>query len=226
MFYYLILLSISHLKGQRSTASIYHIIKGRRSTQTIQDAHLYQLTNLYAIYSQLKRTDFEQAIINLADENAITIDRDDNASITKKGQKYIIDNQNHYPVKSFKGIDYANKTKVFIDRLLLTLQTYSNLSMKNKQFSPIIEDLSIQKWVSNFYQQEQAAPDWLINTYQVLMEFLTTIDDLQPKLFVARITVYRKFGLTIQRLATKYNRSPHDISSLFMASYQELISFI
>src|SRR5699024_1671735 len=29
-----------------------------------------------------------------------------------------------------------------------------------------------------------------------------------------------------QQLATKYNRSPHDISLLLMASYQELISFI
>lgn len=226
MFNYLILLAAHHVKGQRSTASIYHIFRGRRSAQTIQDAHIYQLTNLYSIYNQLKRKDFEQVLIHLIEQNYLKIDDQDNAMLTKKGQLYLNDHRNDYPIQVFKGIEYANKTRPFIARLFLTLQTYSNLSMNHKQFQPIIDLPTVQNWVKQYYQQNQDVKNWLTKVHNQLEKFLTTIDQQQARIFVERLTGYQRFGLTIQQLAIKYNLSIHDVYLSLTTSYHQLIAFI
>ncbi|WP_440895759.1 helix-turn-helix domain-containing protein [Amphibacillus sp. Q70] len=226
MFNYLILLAVSSVKGQRSTASIYHIFSGRRSAQTIQDAHIYQLTNLYAIYNQLKRREFEQVLAHLIEQNYLRIDDQNHAELTKMGELYLNEHKDDHPIQAFKGIDYVNKTGPFMARLLLTLQTYSNLSMNHKQFQPIIDSSVIQKWVKQYYQHNQDTINWLSKVHGHLAKFLATIDEQQAQIFVERLTGYQRFGLTIQQVAIKYNLSIHDVYLLLTASYHQLISFI
>lgn len=171
MFNYLLLYGLKQLKGQRSTASLYHIISGRRSTQTIQDAHFYQMTQFYSIYQKLKRVEFDQAISNLIDQGDLIIDDAGVATLTLKGERILKEWQQPKIIKAFTGIESANKAKVFSDRLALTIQTFANLSVENNQFQPINEDLAIQQWVKSYYQSQQDIKSWLINTYHHLTTF-------------------------------------------------------
>lgn len=226
IFNYLILLSIAQIKSERSTASIFHIIAGRKSVQAIQDAHLYQLTNFYSIYEGLKREDFEATILELQDQNYLTIDPSDNARLTNKGEKYIIDHNNIYPIADLKGMRYAGKVKPFIGRLFLTIQTYVNIAMGNKRFYPVIEDLTIQNWFKSYYDQNRDVKAWLINTQQELNRMLQMVDEQQAALFVERLTGYHRYGLTTQQLAVKHHLSIHDVSVRLTAIYHNILHAI
>lgn len=226
MYDYLIIYAVNQLKGQRSTASIYHIISGRKSAQTIQDAHIYQMTQLYSIYPQLKRADFEKSIIRLTEANLIHVADQEIASLTSQGSRSLNDQQGDYPINHLKGMEYASITSDLSERLFLTIQTYANLSMANHSFQPISDRLSVQKWVKRFYAQNQSIETWLATAYEYLEKFLSEIDEQQAQIFVDRLTGYRKYGLSIQQLALKYNLSTDDVYLRLTGCYHQLISFI
>ncbi|MBU5594249.1 helix-turn-helix domain-containing protein [Amphibacillus sp. MSJ-3] len=226
MFNYLILLAVDQIKGQRTTASIYYIFKGRKSAQTIQDAHLYQLTNLYGIYNQISREDFESVLVQLSEQGYLEKTHQDRAIIREKGLQYLREHKNNYPYHLLKGMAYANQTNEFIARLSLTIQTYSYLSMNVNRFQPIIDTTPTQVWVKQYYQKNQDVKEWLTDVYHQLEGFLLTIDDQQARMFVDRLTGYQRFGLTIQQLSVKYNLSKHDVYLLLTLSYHQLLSFI
>lgn len=226
MFNYLLLYGVKQLKGQRTTASLYHIISGRRSTQTIQDAHFYQMTQFYSIYQKLKRAEFDQAISNLIEQDDLIIDDAGVASLTLKSEQTLNARQQPKIINAFNGIESANKAKVFSDRLALTIQTFANRSIENNQFQPINEDLAIQQWVRSYYQSQQDIKSWLMNTYQHLTTFLATIDEKQATIFVNRLSGYRNYGQTIQQLAMKHNLSNHDVHLILAATYHQLIDYI
>src|SRR5690554_6208740 len=131
MFNYLLLYSINQLQVQRSTASIYHILTGRRSAQTIQDAHFFQLTPLYSIYPQLKREDFEKEIKKLISNKYLSVKGEGMVTLTPLGMKYLEDQKSKKLDHLFQGMAYVKRIPIFIDRLFLVIQTFSNLSVEN-----------------------------------------------------------------------------------------------
>lgn len=226
MFNYLLLYGLQQLKGQRSTASLYHILMGRRSTQTIQDAHFYHMTQFYAIYPKLKREDFERAISHLVKQNYLEINKEGMAKLLIDGEKFLKEQSFPKVIASFKGIEAAKKTAIFSQRLLLTIQTFTNLAVENNQFQPISDDLAIQQWVKDYYKNNSDLKSWLRQTYDHLMRFLASIDELQATIFASRLSGYRKYGQSIQQLASKHQLSVHDINLSLVATFHQLVDYI
>ena len=54
----IILYCLQKLKGERTIYSIFHLLHGKQSSQTIQDAYLFRLTAFFHTYPQLKRQEF------------------------------------------------------------------------------------------------------------------------------------------------------------------------
>src|SRR5690625_4102623 len=58
----LILFLLSKLEKERTVNSGYHILRGKRSAQTIQDIRLFRMQPFYNIYPSLDQENYEQLI--------------------------------------------------------------------------------------------------------------------------------------------------------------------
>ena len=56
----IILNCLKQLNGERTIYSIYHLLKGKKTSQTIQDAHLFEITHYFGVYQWFTREDLEE----------------------------------------------------------------------------------------------------------------------------------------------------------------------
>jgi uncharacterized protein YpbB len=187
----IILHAVQPIRNERSMASIYHLIQGKRSAQTLQDAHMYGLTNLFGIYPKLSRELFDQLAADLL-ENKI--------QVTKT------------PIPYFDGMAYQSQTDSFLYRLLLLLQMLSNQANGEKRYIPVTDQAQVQYWVKQLYrQQQQQLANWRSSLYEELYSLLEKLPDMQAGLFVDRISGYQQIGLTAAQLAVKYDLQEIDV---------------
>ncbi|MBM7542493.1 helix-turn-helix domain-containing protein [Amphibacillus cookii] len=227
MFTFIILFCVERLKSQRSMASVYHILQGKRAAQTIQDANLYQLTDVFSIYSKLRRSQFDQVMNQLLQSGWIALDLDKHVYVTEEGKKYLTDHQGCFQIQYFNGATYAKIFELFVKRFSLTIQTYSNVVMHRRTFVPIIEDDATQQWVKRHYQIDQNdLKAYLVDLHESTKAFLQTIDRRSAQLFVDRLTGYQQVGLSVQQLAKKNNVSEHDIQMMLTLTYHRFLQYI
>jgi len=85
----IILFCIKQLNGERTIYSIYHLLKGKKSSQTIQDAHLYELKPFFRIYHLLTRESLEEVITNALNNKWISPCEDQRYLITELGEQML-----------------------------------------------------------------------------------------------------------------------------------------
>lgn len=179
------------IRHERSSASIYHLLQGKRSAQTLQDAHMYGLTHLFGIYPKLSRQFFDQVAENAMQEESQDI---------LKNLPY------------FNGMTYQTQTEPFLYRLLLLVQLLSNQAKEEKQYIPVTDNPAIQHWIKQLYRQEQHhLDDWRNGVYKELYGLLGKLPKIQADLFVDRLTGYHHIGLTTVQLAEKYHVHQTDV---------------
>ncbi|HLQ97926.1 MAG TPA: hypothetical protein VK135_04495, partial [Candidatus Dormibacteraeota bacterium] len=52
--------------------SIYHLLTGKRSIQTVQDVHLYQLDRFFGIFKKLNKPTFDQMVDELMEQQLLS----------------------------------------------------------------------------------------------------------------------------------------------------------
>lgn len=213
------LTSYKKIETERSIANLYHLLTGRRSIQTIQDAELYQLQNYYGIYRSLSKKRFDQFIKELVNKGFL-FQEVERLYTTKQTddwiQKQIFIEKELY----FKGHLFHSLQDVFYARLLLMIQVWTNSQMKNNSYMPVVEDRKVEQWVKQTYMQTKGEVHfYLTELHHELVQILQTVSNRQANLFVDRLTGYQTFGLSIEQLSQQYNMLPTSV-------YLHLISVI
>src|SRR5690625_6472670 len=87
---YIILKAYAQMKEERTIYSIFYLLKGKRSIQTVQDAHLFNLTSYYGIYKKISLHEYDVILQNLLDEQKINYNDTTHTYLDrKKGESYI-----------------------------------------------------------------------------------------------------------------------------------------
>src|SRR3954469_3240333 len=81
----IILYCLKQLKGERTIYSIYHLLNGKKSSQTIQDAHLFSIKKFFRIFESLTRESFEEIITNLVNKQLICLCGNQRYQLTESG---------------------------------------------------------------------------------------------------------------------------------------------
>src|SRR3954466_12998281 len=89
----IILYSINQLNSERTIYSIYHLLKGKKSSQTIQDAHLFSLKKFFRIFESLTRESFDKIIGKIFEKKLIRECGERRFLLTAKGNSYLEKNQ-------------------------------------------------------------------------------------------------------------------------------------
>lgn len=195
--------------GERTIAAPYHLLKGKKSSQTLEDVALFHLDNFYRILPQLERAVYEQAIAQLEQEGVLTIIHD---------KSYRIEPM---PLASyhFNGWRYQGLEAIFFKRLQLTVQTLSQHRAQGMKFAPVVSDATIQQFTRQFLQQAMYQQGELsAKLYQEIVTTLkqTIMTEDQRMLISYRLSGYEQPAQTLAQLALTTNRTVLDVQLLLI----------
>lgn len=199
----LILSCLQEINGERTTYSIYHLLKGKKSSQTISDAHLFNMTNLFQTFPQLSRNYFDKIIIYLINKNYLQVVDVDKYKITTKGMEHLDEVTSQMPIpRVLNGWKYHTIQEDFWKRLSLFIQVCSNLINYDSSYIPIHNDNKISDWVKASLLKLNKNREKLSN--ELLREVISCLnneDEIMPEVIVWRLTGHRQIGLTSVQVA-------------------------
>lgn len=199
----LILYCLKIIEGQRSIYSILHLLKGKKSAQTIQDAHFFQLTKLFSAFPYLDRADLEDVICDLENGALIHPNSSNSFLLTEAGTRYLNDNLRMNPIpSSLNGWKYHQVAELFWERLSLTIQVISHLNNHDTKYIPIQRKKDIHQWLKVFLQTTALNREAL--SKKINEEMVNCLEDskeIDPSILIFRLTGYNTIGFTAAQVA-------------------------
>lgn len=221
-----ILLAImDKLDGERSIYAAFHILRGKRSGQTLQDVEYYRLKSFFAIIPKLSKALFDEAADELLALGYVHIDETALVHITEKGKQFL----KELPTYHFNGWDYRGREEVFFARLSLVVQTLSHFRAGSTVFMPAQRDAEVQLFVKALLHNEPIRDrDFSRRVQEELMALiqLSGMQDIQKVILTHRLVGYGHTGWTWGQLAEMTNMSPVAVKLYFTESLHLLLGAI
>ena len=218
-----ILLTIfQRLHGERSAQGVYHILRGKRSGQTLQDVEYYQVKSYYALLPRLSASDFQQAVERLVVDGFIYID--ELVYVTAKGQV-----ATGSEMWRFNGWDYRGLEREFGRRLALLVQTLSNLRSNETMFMPIQKELPTQQFVKGFLRSQSSPIKTLAELVRAELELAMTgaqLSDMQCTIVSGRLTGYQFTAFTWEQMAESIHIPLLSVQLYYLEALHILLDFI
>ncbi|MBB6452171.1 uncharacterized protein YpbB [Salirhabdus euzebyi] len=213
MFHTILLDSFQKIQMERSDSAIFHLLTGKKSSQTVQDANTLNLKNYFGIYKTLKRKDFDKEILYLMKLGFIKSNPHNTTFITNKGITFLQHHmENNKGLHWLSGYHLHQMAPVFWSRIQLFIQTASNVTRGNNRFVPIVDqELTIQ-WMKQFFVQYKGQLDVIFNDmYEELCNLLSKQPSQQASIFVSQLTGFNKIGLSKFQTADRFQMTKHDV---------------
>ncbi|MEC1260496.1 helix-turn-helix domain-containing protein [Bacillus swezeyi] len=208
---------LSSMRGERSPSAVFHLLKGKRSSQTIQDAGLFAVSKYFGFSPSLSRDQLNSSVQKLKQKSFIAEKTGTDAyAVTESGQQELARCFSMHPwPKHFHGAYYQAAAKIMWGRMSLLLQVLSNRRYRERAYLPITKDYQIQNWVRH-YLRSRNTEEMAARFHKELKERLSALnDDEQASVFVHSLTSARKAGFTFKQLAEKMHRDEWYIYALF-----------
>lgn len=199
----IILYCLNRINGERSIYSVFHILKGKKSSQTLQDGHLFQIAYFFQSYHFITREEFDKIIAQSELVNWIQPVKEQHYLLSAEGKKYLEKQLAEKPFPTYlNGWTYHSLTDAFWGRLSLLVQVCSNVVHNNSQYIPIQGKHEIQSWVKKFLNE--SSKSWIELAEQLYRELIVCFEkekSINPSVVVIRLTGHNNFGLTSQQAA-------------------------
>jgi uncharacterized protein YpbB len=205
LFQAVLLSCLEKIHGERTVYSIFHILKGKKSLQSIQDVHFYQLTKWFSTVPFMNRSDFEKEIKRLCEQQWCYVDNDERAFLLPKGKRELEEFWSKNPSLPYlDGWPLHSIAPVFWKRLNLLVQTVSYLIHQESTFYPAERNDQIQNWVKKWLLDRTVnRADMGVQLYRELYELLQSEKVEDPRLFVFRLSGYERIGKTAAQTAKR-----------------------
>ncbi|MGG0655565.1 helix-turn-helix domain-containing protein [Rummeliibacillus pycnus] len=195
--------------GQRSESAAYHLLRGKRSGQTIQDVGTFGLHEYFCIIPKLSKDNYKDAFDQLIENGWIFYDENKMLQLSTRGKDVLVKS----PTFHFNGWFYRGNERTFFKRLSLVVQTLSHIHAKDWRFIPIQKEEEIQQWVKNFLKHH--AYKNVDFRLQLREEIEVSFKQLQiseesKQIAMLRLTGYQLTGWTWQQLAREFDCSELD----------------
>lgn len=201
---YIILYCLKKLNGERTIYSIYHLLKGKKSSQTIQDVHLFELGVFFGIYEPLTRELLEENIKKALKHKWISQCGAQHFLLTSKGDEILGSNKEKPVLNYINGWKFQSSCQQFWEKLTLLVQVVSNLAFQESNYIPIQKNKQVHNWIKAFLQENQFKKDILgKDLFLELVDCLEKAKELDPSIIIFRLTGNKRIGLTSVQTAEK-----------------------
>ncbi|PLS16384.1 RQC domain-containing protein [Bacillus sp. M6-12] len=224
-----ILHCIDKFDGQRSIFGIYHLLKGKKSSQTIQDGQLFGVSVFFALFPDVARMNVEAAVQGLQKAGYIKklgAEHHYQATVSGKDSLEQFYLENPLPA-DLDGWQFHSFTAVFWERFTLLVQALSNIVHGVKSFYPIQKNLNIQQWVKVFLKNENKdRSDLAVTLYEELVLLLEKRQPAERDIFVMKLTGSRRTGYTNEQIGRMLGIQPSDVRFLFAGTLHYIIKTV
>jgi len=191
---------------ERTVSSPFHLIKGKKSGQTIQDIGYYGLYPYFAVMPQLDKGLYDQAVEGLYErgmlrKNEDVIDLTDLAITSET------------PETPLNGWKYRGNETLFLKRLSLIVQTFSHISQKVNVFDPVINSEEIQNWVKVYLRKHNFRDVSVSREFKAqMMDSLdkAKVPEKHKMILMQRLSGLGYSGLTWEQIAANFGNTPLD----------------
>ncbi|WP_083711675.1 helix-turn-helix domain-containing protein [Domibacillus epiphyticus] len=193
--------AIKAVEGERTSSSVYHLLKGKKSAQTIQDAHLYRLTKWFHTAPFLTSDTFETMMNNLMRNTYIAGDLH-RPFVTKEGLERMngcFSETGSFP--DLSGWQFSGTASVFFSRLQLLVQVASHLAYRDSSYYPITRDETLHEWVRRFLRKAPCSKEELASSLFMELDYLFQLLPEQPECIVIRFSGQGQTGKTVMQAA-------------------------
>lgn len=221
----LLLIIIYHLDGERTIYSGFHLLKGKRSGQTLQDVRYYQLKPFFGLLPKLDKEHFDVATNHLVESGLITIDDDSIVHTTTKG-KALKESLRSY---KFDGWNYRGAEQIFFARLSLFIQTVSYFRVGEKSFMPVQRNREVQSFVRDLLVSQPSIDLKLSNCIKNEIDLcmdLSGLSELQKEIFVHRLSGHKQTGWTWGQLSNALHKEIEELQLTFIESLHMMLEYI
>lgn len=200
---YIILHIIRTFRQERSISGIYHLLKGKRSSQTIQDGIVFGLSSFFGVFKVMTKDSFMNRVKTLERDGLIFETTPNTYKLSKMGEKYLAEQLAKTPIPtSLNGWIYRDETELFWTRLSLLIQTVSYLSYDRKSFIPLTTEVKVQSFIKSILFSIPYSKDEISRQlYKELYSVLQGVEHLEATIFLYRLTCYKRTGMTIEQCA-------------------------
>ncbi|SDL65376.1 helix-turn-helix domain-containing protein [Sediminibacillus halophilus] len=222
----IILDSLKKLKQERTSAAVYHLLVGKRSSQTLQDAHLYHLTGYFGIAKGMEKQVFDKEIEKLVSKGFL-LQIGDKAVVTQKGMDFLKDSESKKLLQHYNGLVYDRASDLFYERLSLFIQTAANIERGNHRFIPVSDNQEVLRWMKNYYAvYRRRLQEPLDQLYDEMLVFLNRLPEQHAEIFVKRLSGYSHFGMSKVQLAALYDLDKYDFLVLYQLILHRLLNYV
>jgi uncharacterized protein YpbB len=191
------------LNGERTIYSIFHLLNGKKSSQTIQDAHLFSIKKFFRIFELLTRESFDKIIENLLEKQWICLDGEKRYLLTAEGEMQLIPDSLPPYINGWK---YHQQTVPFWERLSLFIQVVSNFVYQESHYIPIQKNKVVHIWLKSALKDRKVPREEMGKfLFLELVECLDQAENINPLVIVYRFTGYQQIGLTTSQTAERLN---------------------
>lgn len=205
----IILNCLYKMNGERTVYSILHILNGKKSSQTIQDIHIFQLTSLFQSFPTLTREQLDDVIYTLYKEKWI-VKVGDNHYFINDARKLELENllkMNPLP-NYLNGWRFHAVTEPFWQRLSLLVQVASHLSENSIRYIPVQRNPVTQVWLKDTLHSISVERSEIHKyLYKDIVKCLDGIE-IDPVILTHRLTGIREIGLTADQAALELKIDP------------------
>lgn len=199
--FYVVLHCLSKFMGERSIYAIYHLLQGKKSSQTIQDAKLFKLDCFFQAMQHLSKNDIDDIIYDLEASSYINMTNKDTYILTEKGYFYLEKLLEKYPIPNYlNGWYYHKKALVFWQRFSLLVQTLSCLIYEHSSFIPVINDDAAQHWIKRYVKQVNNRIDYANQLFSECQNVLKLLPKLHAEIFVLHLSGFHRVGYTSEQV--------------------------
>ncbi|WP_422123438.1 helix-turn-helix domain-containing protein [Planococcus sp. X10-3] len=197
LFADILIIILKAVDGERTISSPYHLLKGKKSGQTIQDIGYYKLHPFFGLLPRLEKRDYDKAVQTLFEEGLIVVDVEV-VRVTEKAGTY-----NPAP-NLLNGWKYRGKEQLFMARLSLAVQTFSHIHQNSRVFEPVVIADDIQRWVKSYlaridFRQAESCQRFRQEIADSLA--LVKVDNQQKMIVMQRLSGHKLGGLTWEQIS-------------------------
>lgn len=220
---YILLQIIEKLDGERSMNAPYHLLRGKRSGQTLQDAKLYKIENFFGIAPKLSESIYEQTIQMMIEKEWIVNGENNLVHLTSIGKEQI----QLGPKLSFNGWNYRGNEHLFFKRLSLFIQTISHLRRQKRSFLPIQKEVEIQQFVKDYLLRYQTVGLEQMS-HLLFQEFQQAfsnwkIREEHKQIMIYRFSGYESIGWTWEQLAKEMKLDAVSVRLMFVEALHMIL---
>jgi uncharacterized protein YpbB len=198
----IILYCLKKLNGERTIFSIYHLLHGKKSSQTIQDVHLFSLKKFFGVCEGMTRESFETIVHRLHEKGWISHSAKQRFLLTPLGESLLA---KHPCPPYLNGWENHQLATLFWERLSLFVQVVSNLAFQETNYIPIQKNKDVQAWIKSVLREIRIPKNRIgMALYKELLDCFADVEGIDPALVVFRLTGYQQIGLTSWQAAKKF----------------------